>query len=87
MPVDCCSVNWTTATVSPTKTCGFSDWLLDLYLKTHPGPRKVIVLEMNATVDPTHGPQRLRFFYDYYEEHMYHPLLVAVKKLLMIMSF
>jgi len=22
-----------------------SDWLLDLYLKTHPGPRKVIVLD------------------------------------------
>ena len=53
-----------------------SDWLVDLYLKTHPGPRKVIVLDMDATDDPTHGKQQLSFFHGYYEEHMYHPLLV-----------
>ena len=53
-----------------------SDWLLDLYLKTHPGPRKTIILDMDATDDPTHGKQQLRFFHGYYEEHMYHPLLV-----------
>ena len=53
-----------------------SDWLLTLYLKTHPGPRKVIVLDMDATDDPTHGQQLLSFFHGYYEEHMYHPLLV-----------
>jgi len=53
-----------------------SDRLLDLYLKTHPGPRKVIVLDMDATDDPTHGQQQLSFFHGYYEEHMYHPLLV-----------
>ena len=34
----------------------FSNWLLDLYLKTHPGPRKVIVLDMDATHDPTPLP-------------------------------
>jgi hypothetical protein len=53
-----------------------SDWLLKLYLKTHPGPRKVIVLDMDATDDPTHGQQQLSFFHGYYEEHMYHPLFV-----------
>jgi hypothetical protein len=53
-----------------------SDGLLELYLKTHPGPRKVIVLDMDATDDPTHGKQQLSFFHGYYEEHMYHPLLV-----------
>ena len=53
-----------------------SDRLLDLYLKTHPGPRKVIVLDMDGTDDPTHGRQQLSFFHGYYEEHMYHPLLV-----------
>jgi hypothetical protein len=52
-----------------------SDWLLDLYLKTHPGPPKVIVLDVDATDDPTHGRQQLSFFHAYYEEHMYHPLL------------
>jgi hypothetical protein len=49
---------------------------LKLYLKTHTGPRKVIVLDMDATDDPTHGKQQLNFFHGYYEEHMYHPLLV-----------
>jgi hypothetical protein len=53
-----------------------SDCLIELYLKTHPGPRKVIVLDMDATDDPTHGQQQLSFFHGYYEEHMYHPLLV-----------
>jgi hypothetical protein len=50
--------------------------LMDLYLKTHPGPRKVIVHDMEATDDPTHGQQQLSFFHGYYEEHMYHPVLV-----------
>ncbi len=53
-----------------------SDRLLELYLKTHPGPRKTIILDMDATDDPTHGKQQLSFFHGYYEEHMYHPLLV-----------
>jgi hypothetical protein len=53
-----------------------SDRLLELYLKTHPGPRKVIVLDMDGTDDPTHGRQQLSFFHGYYEEYMYHPLLV-----------
>lgn len=53
-----------------------SDRLLELYLKTHPGPRKVIVIDMDATDDPTHGKQQLSLFHGYYEEHMYHPLLV-----------
>jgi hypothetical protein len=56
--------------------CRLSDWLLDLYLKTHPGPRKTIILDLDATDDPTHGRQQLSFFHGYYEEHMYHPLLV-----------
>jgi len=33
-----------------------SDFLIDLYLKTHPGPRKVIVLDMDATDDPHPWP-------------------------------
>jgi len=33
-------------------------------------------MDMEATDDPTHGKQQLSFFHGYYEEHMYHPLLV-----------
>ena len=53
-----------------------ADRLFSLYLKAHPGPRDVIVIDIDATDDPTHGHQQLSFFHGYYEEHMYHPLLV-----------
>lgn len=53
-----------------------SDCLLDLYLKAHPGPRRVIVIDVDTTDDPTHGSQQLSFFHGYYQQHMYHPLLV-----------
>jgi hypothetical protein len=43
---------------------------------SRPPPRKVIVLDMDATDDPTHGRQQLSFFHGYYAEHRYHPLLV-----------
>jgi hypothetical protein len=41
----------------------FSDRLLVLYLKTHPGPRKALILDMDATDDPTRGKQQLSFFH------------------------
>lgn len=53
-----------------------SEALLDLYLKTHPGPRDLIIVDIDATDDPTHGQQQFSFFHGYYDEHMYHPLLI-----------
>jgi hypothetical protein len=53
-----------------------ADWLFELYVRTHPGPRDVVVIDIDATDDPTHGQQQLSFFHGYYEEHMYHPLFV-----------
>lgn len=53
-----------------------ADRLVDLYLRTHPGSPAWIVLDMDATDDPTHGNQQLSFFHGYYERHMYHPLLI-----------
>ena len=53
-----------------------SDCLLDFYLKAHPGPRRVIVIDVDTTDDPTHGSQQLSFFHGYYQQYMYHPLLV-----------
>jgi hypothetical protein len=53
-----------------------ADRLFSLYLKTHPASREVIVIDIDSTDDPTHGHQQLSFFHGYYEEHMYHPLLV-----------
>jgi len=53
-----------------------ADRLFSLYVKTHSASREVIVIDIDSTDDPTHGHQQLSFFHGYYEEHMYHPLLV-----------
>lgn len=38
--------------------------------------RKLVVLDIDPTDDPTHGAQQLTFFHGYYDTHMYFPLLV-----------
>ena len=52
------------------------DALMDAYLAAHPAPRKVIVLDIDATDDPTHGMQQLSCFHGYYDQYMLHPLLI-----------
>lgn len=37
---------------------------------------EVVVLDIDPTDDPTHGAQQLSFFHGYYDQHMYHPLLI-----------
>jgi len=36
----------------------------------------LIVLDIDSTDDPTHGQQELAFFHGFYDQHMYHPLLL-----------
>jgi hypothetical protein len=36
----------------------------------------LVVLDIDTTDDPTHGGQQLTFFHGFYDQHMYHPLLV-----------
>jgi DDE family transposase len=38
--------------------------------------RKLVVLDIDPTDDPTHGAQQLTFFHGYYDTYMYFPLLV-----------
>jgi hypothetical protein len=52
-----------------------SDVLFDAYIEAHPKTRKLIVIDMDSTDDPTHGQQQMSFFHGYYDQHMYHPLL------------
>lgn len=37
---------------------------------------QAIVLDVDSTDDATHGGQQLSFFHGFYDQHMYHPLLV-----------
>jgi hypothetical protein len=53
-----------------------SDWLMRFYLKVHPGPRDVILIDLDSTDDPTHGHQQLSLFHGHLGQHVYHPLLV-----------
>lgn len=38
-------------------------------------PRRII-LDIDSTDDPTHGNQQLTFFHGYYDQYMYHPLVI-----------
>jgi len=48
----------------------------DQYVRSFTHPPEVIVLDMDSTDDPTHGQQQLTFFHGYYNQHMYHPLMI-----------
>lgn len=62
--------------VSTTELRRLGDSLMEAYLSAHPGPRQLIVLDVDATDDPTHGQQQLSFFHGYYDQYMFHPLLI-----------
>lgn len=50
----------------------------ELYIRERgkDGPPKKVVLDFDATDDPTHGDQEESHYQGYFESHIYHPLLV-----------
>lgn len=46
------------------------------YVASLPADTEVVVLDIDSTDDPTHGQQELSFFHGYYDQRIYHPLLV-----------
>jgi Transposase DDE domain group 1 len=52
--------------------------LFELYLRERAknGAPKKILLDLDATDDPTHGDQESSYYHGYYGQHIYHPLLV-----------
>ena len=52
--------------------------LFELYLteREREGAPERILLDFDATDDPTHGEQEGSYYHGYYRQHMYHPLLV-----------
>jgi len=50
--------------------------LLDFFVRQHQGERVVrLVLDLDATEDPTHGQQEFNFYNHHYRSHCYLPLL------------
>jgi hypothetical protein len=54
---------------------GLNDLLFEIAWRDLKTARE-IVLDIDATDDETHGKQQLSFFHGYYDQHMFHPLLV-----------
>jgi hypothetical protein len=46
------------------------------YVRSFSQAPEVLILDIDSTDDPTHGQQQLSFFHGYYDQHMYHPLLI-----------
>lgn len=51
-------------------------WLERDYVRRLPDDIRVVVLDIDSTEDPTHGQQELSCFHGYYDQRIYHPLLV-----------
>ncbi len=55
---------------------GLNACLVELFIDRHKGdPPKRIVIDMDATDDPTHGQQEFEFYHGYYGSHCYLPLM------------
>lgn len=52
--------------------------LAELYVRerSRAGTPEKILLDFDATDDPTHGEQEESYYHGYFESHIYHPLLV-----------
>ncbi len=53
-----------------------SETLLELFFSDHPKAPREILLDIDTTDDPAHGAQQLALFNGFYDQHMYHPLLI-----------
>jgi hypothetical protein len=53
-----------------------NDYLVELFVRTRRQRPRYVILDIDATDDPTHGQQVLSFFHGYYDQHQYFPLLV-----------
>lgn len=53
-----------------------NDYLVDMFIRTRRRPPRFIILDLDATDDPTHGQQVLSGYHGFYGQHQYLPLLV-----------
>ena len=53
-----------------------NDYLVDLFIRTRRTAPTEVILDSDASDDPTHGQQQLSGYHGYYEQHQYFPLFV-----------
>ena len=56
-----------------------SEVLVDLFVEGGKAPPAWVIIDLDATDDPTHGQQQLTGFHGYYDEHCYLPLIVTAR--------
>ena len=56
-----------------------SEGLVDLFVEGREEPPTWVVIDLDATDDPTHGQQQLAEFHGYYDTHCYLPLIVTAQ--------
>jgi hypothetical protein len=52
-------------------------YLADLFVRTRRTPPTEVILDSDASDDPTHGQQALSGYHGYFEQHQYFPLFVC----------
>jgi len=54
-----------------------AEQFVQIYIRRNKKRRaKRIILDLDGTDDPTYGNQQLTFFHGYYDQYMYHPLVI-----------
>jgi hypothetical protein len=53
-----------------------NDYLVELFLRTRRTAPTEVILDIDASDDPTHGQQQLSGYHGYYEQHQYLPLFI-----------
>jgi hypothetical protein len=53
-----------------------NDYLVELFIRTRTAPPTEIILDVDATDDPTHGRQALAGYHGYFRQHQHFPLHV-----------
>jgi len=52
-----------------------NQYLVDLFMRTRTKRPNYIIIDLDATDDPTHGQQTLSLFHGFYDQYQYYPLL------------
>jgi hypothetical protein len=53
-----------------------NDYLVDLFVRTRRQPPSFIIIDLDASDDPTHGQQVLSGYHGYFGQHQYFPLFL-----------
>jgi hypothetical protein len=51
-------------------------WTEQSWVDSLAADTELVILDVDSTDDPTHGHQQLAMFHGFYDQHMYHPLLI-----------